>query len=346
MSAAHLTALWAARLGGNAGVKLVAARLADRANKDTGADIYLSVPTIARDTGLSQRQVKRHLQRLLALGVLVVVKRSAQHSATHYAMPLDRLQALAKGDADDTSEESSSDTDDTSGNAQGCHTRHPGVTYKASRGVTGDTQDDHRRRKASMGGEAAARAADALTRTARAAPPADSCTDAWSRLQEVRPDLDYTLIAEAARVHYIEPGRPPQELVDALRKLTVTPQWKALPVPQGSAKRKPKAKQPIDDLPQADQPPAKPQPTEASKAAIAKLQAVKQKTEVEKMTEASKWLRDELKAHEDRKPQAVTRALEAMFGDDAAKADKWMKSGRRLPPETYQAGYRAFFNAL
>lgn len=237
MSAAHLTALWAARLGGNAGVKLVAARLADRANKDTGADIYLSIPTIARDTGLSQRQVKRHLQTLLALGVLVVVKRSAQHSATHYAMPLERLQALARGDADDTSEESSSDAGVTPGNAQGCHTRPSGVTFTTSRGVTHVTQDDPRRRKTSRG-EAHASAGGPLALPAVVAAPAADVADEWQRLIEARPELDYAHIAEQAQVLYLTDGHPASALRKALDKLRLTRHHKELDAPPRKASAK------------------------------------------------------------------------------------------------------------
>lgn len=77
--------------------KCVALGLAWHANAESG-HAWPSLPTIAREAGLSERHAKRAMQRLRELGVLTVVKPSnggAQRATTVYAFDMGRLDALS-----------------------------------------------------------------------------------------------------------------------------------------------------------------------------------------------------------------------------------------------------------
>lgn len=72
--------------------RLVALILADHAHKD-GGGAYPSVPTIARETRLSDRQVQRALVNLVSLGELDIAHGVGPHGTNVYSFPLMREQS-------------------------------------------------------------------------------------------------------------------------------------------------------------------------------------------------------------------------------------------------------------
>ena len=75
--------------------KFVLMALATYGNAD-GTSIRPGLPTVARKCGdVTVRQVSRHIQTLLAMGVLKLVRPAVQHYAAHYALCFKTLSALA-----------------------------------------------------------------------------------------------------------------------------------------------------------------------------------------------------------------------------------------------------------
>lgn len=219
MSYRHLGAVWAADIEPPA-LKLVAATLADRAN-DEGGGIRFSVQTIAWRANLSERQARRYLRDLEKLQVLIVERRSAQHSATHYRMPLESLQALQRespeGDPDRTPMTALSESRPDIQGIQTGHTRSPDRTPVSPK-------TSLRRPEASKGRDDAA-APDALPRAVAA--PRGVDTSAWARLLAGRPDLKHEDLADAAAVH-LAAGCPAEALSQAMEVLRVTPHHRSL----------------------------------------------------------------------------------------------------------------------
>lgn len=221
MSWRHLNAVWAAHLE-PAGMKLVAATLADRADEN-GGGIRLSVATIAKRTSMGVRTAQRWLRGLEQRGVLIVEKRSTQHAPTHYRMPIEALHALATKDEDANSEVPPAAPLDQSRGAtydiQGCQSVHPGVPPAAP-------NPSLSRRKANSGRESGAAASDALARAA-AAPPSGVDADGWKLLLLARPELDAAKLAEQAEYHLSE-GCPAKALNRAVVGLRLTLHHKGL----------------------------------------------------------------------------------------------------------------------
>ncbi len=234
MSAQHLTALWAADLGGRAARKLVAARLADRANKDTGGDIYLSKASIARDTGLSPRQVQRQIQDLLDLGVLAVTRPATQHRPTQYRMPIDRLRLLARGDISDSPVDAGLQRAELPGETSATPLNAPGETSTASRGDTGDSLDVPRRSLGEVAAPARPPSAGAPGRAL--APPREEVAGEWAALASERPELDLDHVREQALVLYAD--ATVAELKNAMEKLRLVRHYRELdPLPRKSNSR-------------------------------------------------------------------------------------------------------------
>jgi hypothetical protein len=79
---------------------LVLASYADTANpkegKEDGENIFASVATIAKKTGLSRRRVQEHLHELRARDILVVTHRGGGKAGTnHYKMELAPIRTWA-----------------------------------------------------------------------------------------------------------------------------------------------------------------------------------------------------------------------------------------------------------
>ena len=98
--------------------KYVLLALADH-SRDDGTRIYPSVKTVCRKTGFSRRTVQRHINTLLALEVLAVVKKSVRYGTTEYLIRGDKLTPL---------------TDDNN-DIQGRQFGTSGASNSASRGV-------------------------------------------------------------------------------------------------------------------------------------------------------------------------------------------------------------------
>jgi len=79
--------------------KYVLLALADHA-RDDGTRIYPSVKTVCRKTGFSRRTVQRHINTLLDLDVLAIVKKSVHYATTEYLIRCDKLTPL-RGDNSD-----------------------------------------------------------------------------------------------------------------------------------------------------------------------------------------------------------------------------------------------------
>lgn len=117
--------------------KLVLLYLADKLNGKTG-QLNPSVAAVARACGMSSRQAQRHIHDLIEEGLVQVTgnHNGGNPMATrHYRLNL--AEAPSTGDADVRGDmDDRGDTDD----ADGCHTRHGGVTSMTQTGDTHVTQ--------------------------------------------------------------------------------------------------------------------------------------------------------------------------------------------------------------
>jgi hypothetical protein len=120
MSVQATSAVWARNIKPPACL-LVALAFADHADAE-GGNVRPGVARISTKTGVTVRQVKRHISALRDMGVLVVEKPSTQHMPTVYRIPL-------RGDTHAT-------PDDARGDAEG----KPGVTPTVTRGDTHATR--------------------------------------------------------------------------------------------------------------------------------------------------------------------------------------------------------------
>jgi hypothetical protein len=222
MSWRHLLAVWGADLGRGAAVKLVAARLADRADERTET-VTLALSCVAHDTGLSLDQARRSIRALIALGVLEVANPPVQRKSTQYRMRLSVLIELARHDANPTMD------DPPRGGMVPPLERPLGVAFLGPRGGISGPQGWHGATHNSLQRvnveerEADAAKADALTRAAPAAPPGIN-THVWETLVEARPDLDLRAIAEDVLRHR-DAGCPDEDLADAAERLIDHPQF-------------------------------------------------------------------------------------------------------------------------
>lgn len=85
--------------------------MADYADDD-GRNCYPSYDRLSWKTGYSKRQVQRIIQELCGKGILVVLRPSTQHQATHYWIRIDKAKDKAPFSVDISDNGSSVDIDD------------------------------------------------------------------------------------------------------------------------------------------------------------------------------------------------------------------------------------------
>lgn len=119
--------------------KMVLLVLCDFANDD-GLSCHPSIANVAKKASVSDRQCKRLIRDLEALGVVAVVGNNyggKPGSTRHYQINVQRLLALSTGDTHDTGDNLSRVTD---GAGRGDAHDTPGVTNETQTGDTHDTQ--------------------------------------------------------------------------------------------------------------------------------------------------------------------------------------------------------------
>lgn len=217
-----MQALWAADLRPPA-LKLVAARVADRVDRDTGGGFFIGLDRIAAECGISRSQAQRHMIALRKLGLIELEKPATQWSPPQYRMPLAKLEALPKAtnserrDSADAAPDSvrhstSAAPESARGSTharQGQHGRCSGAAPMLHK--TSETSlDVSEEEKASAAGHAPDGAAGKLP----------GCVDPaeWSKALAARPELDWEALRAEAHRH-AGLGCPAEAMTQALRSM-------------------------------------------------------------------------------------------------------------------------------
>lgn len=215
MSWQALAAVWRADIQ-PAGLKLVAAVLADRADEH-GGSIWFSMDTIAWRAGLSRRMSINHVGTLKEQGLLHVTHPATQHRTPRYRLDMDALAAIARGEAHDTPEGVRGEADCTPESArgeahylQGCNAVSPGVKPASP-------NTPQRRPKTALGGGGAA-AAPGLAPGLAAPPGVDASL--WAKLAAKRSPAEMQDFAEGI-AFYVGRGCPSEAVAAELVRLTI-----------------------------------------------------------------------------------------------------------------------------
>jgi hypothetical protein len=221
----------------------VLALLADAHNWKDGYSRWRTA-TIAERIGVNEKTVDRAIAGLKAAGLLTVSSGRGR-AASRYMVAFERVRS---GVADDATSKLGTGVVGTS---VSLHQKVAGTSVSprppvagTSVSCSGDTDaatkppDNRLLETGWKAGEAPAAAPDALAGAGRPAAPMQDVevTEAWQRLQDKRPGLDFHELAESARLHYVEPGLPAKALSRALEQLSCTRQWRGLPTPEKRAR--------------------------------------------------------------------------------------------------------------